>query len=271
MKNKKEYMKIYQKEWALKNRERLRKYYKEWTLKNKAHLDKYREEYYLKNKEHKRQYGFKYRSKNKEQIQEIQRKYYKKNKEKYYIYNKKYVLKNKEKVKKRRKEYVLKNKEHIQEYYLKNKERIAKQKKEYTLRPDKRELLKRAWRKGMRKRLANPNTKLKHYLRTRLHDALKGKHKSKRTMELLDCTVNELWIHLEKRFYLNKETREFMTKENYGEWHVDHIIPCASFDLSDPEQQLECFHYTNLQPLWASDNISKGSKIISGDITSPKT
>jgi len=52
-----------------------------------------------------------------------------------------------------------------------------------------------------------------------------------------------------------------MTWSNYGKgWHIDHIKPCASFDLSNPEQQKICFHYTNLQPLWAIDNIKKGAK-----------
>jgi hypothetical protein len=61
-----------------------------------------------------------------------------------------------------------------------------------------------------------------------------------------------------------------MTRENHGIWHIDHITPCTAFDLTDPEQQKKCFHYTNLQPLWASDNIRKGNKIILGDIISPK-
>jgi HNH endonuclease. len=53
-----------------------------------------------------------------------------------------------------------------------------------------------------------------------------------------------------------------MSWDNYGRdgWHIDHIRPCASFDLTDPEQQRQCFHYTNLQPLWAADNIRKGAK-----------
>lgn len=51
-----------------------------------------------------------------------------------------------------------------------------------------------------------------------------------------------------------------MTWENMGQWHIDHIRPCASFDLTDPEQQKECFHYTNLQPLWATDNLRKSDK-----------
>ena len=54
-----------------------------------------------------------------------------------------------------------------------------------------------------------------------------------------------------------------MTWENHGRygWHIDHIMPCSSFDLTDPEQQKKCFHYTNLQPLWAHENMSKGAKI----------
>ena len=83
------------------------------------------------------------------------------------------------------------------------------------------------------------------------------------TLDLLGCSVEELWIHLEKQFTAG------MTRENHGRngWHIDHIIPCASFDLSDPEQQSQCFHYTNLQPLWAEDNIKKGNKIICQNIT----
>ena len=51
-----------------------------------------------------------------------------------------------------------------------------------------------------------------------------------------------------------------MCWENYGEWHIDHIRPCASYDLTDAEQVRECFHYTNLQPMWALDNIRKGAR-----------
>ena len=83
---------------------------------------------------------------------------------------------------------------------------------------------------------------------------LKNGYKSKRTTELLGCSFEEVWNHLESKF------QPGMTKENHGLWHVDHIRPCASFDLTDPEQQKICFHYTNLEPMWAIDNLKKGAK-----------
>ncbi len=66
------------------------------------------------------------------------------------------------------------------------------------------------------------------------------------------------------REHLEKQFKEGMTWENHGlyGWHIDHIIPCASFDLTDLEQQKKCFHYTNLQPLWAKENLIKGVKIL---------
>ena len=57
-----------------------------------------------------------------------------------------------------------------------------------------------------------------------------------------------------------------MTRENHGECHYDHMRPCASFDLTDPEQQKQCFHYTNLQPLWAKDNPSKSDNWSESDL-----
>jgi len=57
------------------------------------------------------------------------------------------------------------------------------------------------------------------------------------------------------------ETKKCKGWDNYGSgWHIDHIRPCSSFDLSDEEQQRACFHHSNLQPLWVKDNLEKGSK-----------
>jgi hypothetical protein len=93
-------------------------------------------------------------------------------------------------------------------------------------------------------------------LRSRLVKAvLNGRGiKSAKTMALIGCTAAELMAHLEAQF------KPGMTWENHGEWHIDHIKPCASFDLVDPEQQKACFHYTNLQPLWKNENLQKGAK-----------
>jgi hypothetical protein len=84
----------------------------------------------------------------------------------------------------------------------------------------------------------------------------RGLKKAGPTTELLGCDIPTLRAHLEALFLPG------MTWENRRLWHVDHIRPCASFNLLDPEQQRCCFHYTNLQPLWAPDNIRKSDKIL---------
>ena len=95
-------------------------------------------------------------------------------------------------------------------------------------------------------------------LHVRLYDAVKHQRgtKSAKTLEMLGSSVENLTKHLESKF------AEGMTWENYGikGWHVDHIRPCASFDLEDPEEQKKCFHWSNLQPLWAADNLKKSDK-----------
>ena len=100
-----------------------------------------------------------------------------------------------------------------------------------------------------------PENKLAHNQRKRVIGALKGIAKSNNALEMIGCSAIELKDYIESKF------QDGMSWKNYGldGWHVDHIRPCASFDLSDPSQQEECFHYTNLQPLWAKDNLSKGS------------
>lgn len=101
-----------------------------------------------------------------------------------------------------------------------------------------------------------PHNRILQNLRTRLRKALKNKHKIFHTVELLGCSVLDFKAYLESRFTLG------MTWQNYGKggWHIDHIKPCSNFDLTDPQQQKECFHYTNMQPLWEKDNLSKGGK-----------
>lgn len=95
--------------------------------------------------------------------------------------------------------------------------------------------------------------RIKGNLRCRLWAALRGARKSANTFELVGTSIDGLKQHLEAQFTPG------MSWDNYGKngWEVDHIRPCASFDLTSPAQQRECFHFTNLQPLWARDNAAK--------------
>lgn len=104
---------------------------------------------------------------------------------------------------------------------------------------------------------AGKTNRLKSLLAARIYKAMKrGQHgrKAYRTMHLIGCTIAELRVHLQSTFLPG------MTWQNYGQWHIDHKRPCNSFDLSQPDHQLQCFHYTNLQALWGRDNISKGDR-----------
>ncbi len=90
-------------------------------------------------------------------------------------------------------------------------------------------------------------------LRGRIHHALKGKTKVATTLKLTGCSWDFLMQHIESQFV------EGMSWENRHLWHLDHIRPCSSFNLLEESEQRECFHYSNLQPLWAQDNLKKGS------------
>lgn len=103
--------------------------------------------------------------------------------------------------------------------------------------------------------------KLRHHLRVRLRSAIKGQYKAGSSVRDLGCSIGELKVHLENQFLPG------MTWDNWGnstsictKWHIDHIRPLASFDLTDRAQFLEACHYTNLQPMWSCENLSKGDK-----------
>lgn len=103
----------------------------------------------------------------------------------------------------------------------------------------------------------NPVLRLVKNWRKRIWDACKTNSVSKdaHSEVLLGCSWDQFLGHLEINF------QEGMTWENYGPvWHVDHVRPLASFDLTDPAQQREAFHWKNHQPLWAQENLCKGAK-----------
>ena len=97
--------------------------------------------------------------------------------------------------------------------------------------------------------------RVKKSLRARYREAILGaRNSTNESQRLLGCSIEEVRAFLEKQF------SEGMSWENYGEWELDHVRPCASFDLSDPKQVEQCFHFSNLQPLWAEENRVKSDK-----------
>lgn len=101
----------------------------------------------------------------------------------------------------------------------------------------------------------NPNFHIRCILRSRLRGAINraGGEKDISAIELLGCPVWHLLAHFDFLF------KPGMTRDNHGSvWEIDHIRPCASFDLTQPEEQKACFHWTNLQPLFIEENRRKG-------------
>jgi hypothetical protein len=124
-------------------------------------------------------------------------------------------------------------------YYLKNKEKIRKYHKELYLH---------------KKKIKDDRilkNRILNNLRSRLSHSLKRNSKIKHSLDYIGCTIQEL------KFYIEKQFTNGMSWDNYGKWHIDHIRPCASFDLSNHDEQCKCFHFSNLQPLWEKDNLSK--------------
>lgn len=150
-------------------------------------------------------------------------------------------------------------------YYLENKERIDAVHKQNSWKyKDYQKRANKEWRKinsgyqnnYTKNRKGNDiNFKLTVSLRTRLNSAIRGNYKSGSAVNDLGCSIEELKAHLENRF------QEGMSWNNWSKdgWHIDHIRPLASFDLTDKEELKKACHYTNLQPLWAEDNLKKGA------------
>lgn len=170
----------------------------------------------------------KYRDKNPEAIKIRKAKYYLDNIDREKAKRKSYRESNKDKIKLSQKLWYEKNKEHKREY-------------------------ERSYHKS--RVLNDIQYRLSKLLRSRLWLALKTGQKSGSAVEDLGCSIEEFKSYLESKF------KEGMSWDNQGnDWHIDHIRPLASFDLSDREQLKQATHYTNLQPLWAEENLRKGAK-----------
>lgn len=182
--------------------------------------------------------------------QEYSKKYYQKNKIKLDKLNKEYCNTHKEQIKKRRKEY---SKKH---YQLHKQEKSEYGRKYF--QKNKRKILD----KFLKKKKEDPNVLLAANLRGRLSHAIKENSKSGSAVSDLGCTIEQLKQKFELMFYPHPDTGEIMSWKNYGYygWHIDHIAPLCNFDLTDKEQFKKACHYTNLQPMWSKQNMSKGPK-----------
>ena len=183
-----------------------------------------------------------------------------------------YSGKNRKRIKKYCSKWQTENKDKIKEYRKNNPDKIklwgdrdySKHKQKYITRANKYyENNKEKTKENVRiynnmRRKTDINFKILCNLRRRLHSAITRGYKSAKTLELLGCSIKYLKQYLEKQF------KKGMNWRNYkiDGWHVDHIIPCNSFDLTNPEEQRRCFNYTNLQPLWAKENRIKYTNIL---------
>ena len=163
---------------------------------------------------------------------------------------------NKDKLLNQSKQWQVNNKQIVlnyqKEWYKNNKQNTLEYHSEYRKEnKDKIQLLINKWRNKKRKDLS---FKMIDNLRNRINKAItknKG-YKSQSTLKLLGCSVEECKQHLEAQF------KPEMNWENHGIiWEIDHIKPCDSFDLTDVEQQKQCFHYNNLQPLFKTTKVAE--------------
>ena len=213
---------------------------------------------YISTKEYKEIYNKEYWNNNKEKLSESNKEYHFQNRdillkkmkqrrlndiESYKERDQKYYEENKESILQKRKEYVEKNKEHV---YLSNH-------KSYHTHIEKRRKYRSEY---LKKRQSNDSlfdlrVKVSGLIRKSIKN--KGYSKTTKTYDILGCSYEIFKQHIENQF------QEGMTWDNHGEWHYDHIIPVASAQTE--EELIKLNHYTNLQPLWAEDNLKKSDKI----------
>lgn len=218
---------------------------KNYANKNKNKVKLTKQKYRQKNKEKISDWHKKHRANNRDEINSRQRNYYQKNKTNILEKNKKWRKRNKDKMRKYSMDWRIKNPERAKELDKKHR------KKETTIKK------RRARLKARRQK--DLNFKILANLRSRLIGALRGNPKTKKTVNILDCTINEFKKYIEKSF------SDGMTWQNYGAvWELDHIVPCAAFDFRYQSEIFKCFHYTNFQPLFKENNRLKNDILPDG-------
>jgi hypothetical protein len=175
--------------------------------------------------------------------------------------DKKYYQSNSSKIKERSNKWYNENKERhlerMRQYYKENYSKIkSTQKKWDDLNKDKiREYFRMKY-----------NTDINHRIKQRINGRLRSCVKTKKnsSFSYLSCDIEFFKQWIEYQFDDN------MSWDNIGKWHFDHVIPCASYDLTDEKQILECYHWSNIRPLWCSENCSKGCKVLKDIIDNHK-
>jgi hypothetical protein len=177
-------------------------------------------------------------------------------------YMKAYQEENRDKIKASKKAYQEENRDKIKAnkkaYYEANSDKIKASNKAYqeAHREANRDKRKATHRNYMKRRCAtDPLFKATCAVRSCIRTAIKnqGYAKNSRTELILGCSFEEFKNHIESKFSIG------MTWLNHGDWHIDHIIPMAS--ANSEAEMLRLNHYTNLQPLWAMDNLKKGDSM----------
>ena len=230
---------------------------KEYYIDNKERIQEYRKTYYLENKEKSAIDSKRWREQNKEYYKEYRKNKWLENKEEISKRNKRWREQNKERISEKSKKYREENKERLskqrKEYYKENRERLSEKSKKY--REENRELIRERNNNRYKKRLETDEIfRIKESIRKTIYDKIKGNKKFS-TCEILGCDYEVFKVYIENQF------QEGMTWENHGQfgWHYDHIIPASSAETEEELYQLN--HYTNFQPLWWNDNLSKSDKL----------
>jgi len=141
-----------------------------------------------------------------------------------------------------------------------NKDKQKAAEKKYV--ENNKDKIREKWRKQGQKL----NRRLRDTINHRISEMFKSQRCSKKnkTLTYLDCSLEFLKLWFEFQFELN------MNWKNYGEWHIDHVIPCTYFNLEDEIEQKRCFNWKNLRPCWKLENIKKGDKLIDSIINNQK-
>lgn len=218
-----------------------------------------------------------YRARNKPKLRALNHVWNAANSDHMRRYRRDYRAKNKDKIAADHRAYAERNQEHVQRYQraykVKNAERLRLARRTETAKVKHRARAMSFYRAHQRELQAkrreryrkSPEFRLRVLLQSRLIYALRSQSVAKTagTKELVGCDLSFLRRHIEKQF------KPGMTWDNHGEWHIDHIKPCASFCLLDPGQQRLCFHWRNLQPLWKLDNMRKGATVTTNQPAMP--